>query len=760
MTKAFLATASVVALVFSGSAMAQDADTGGVGEDAADGNMIIVTATLREATLQEVPVAVSVISGAALDRAGVGAVDALVDVAPSLTFTKGANEQNSSLSIRGVGTTVFSLAAEPSTSVVVDGVVLSRGGMGFQDLVDIERVEVLRGPQSTLFGMNASAGVVSVTTKAPSRELSGTFDTLVTEDGEFRQRGTISGPIGDNAGVRLSGFYSDYDGSGLNFHNGERVNSAESWGLRGRLDVEPTDALELSVIADYRESDGTPISTLRQFNNAANNALVLPVVVGPENTDVNADGEIYSITEQWGVSGKAVYTFDNEFSLTSITAYREWFFDNNVDVDNTTNPPGTVGNPFTWNINQGTTDLAQISQEVRLASPSWDSFDFLIGAFFLDLDVTRTFARRWVFVPSAAVPTGGRSSQFEAGIGSSNLAGFVSGNVYPTEDLTIFGGLRLLRQKVNWSVFRDPANVLVPGDIPLAGEPGTAADFDGALHDTALTGNIGARYEIGDYGNVYASFSRGYKAGAYDAEFAAVETNQPVDPEVSDAFELGLKMSTLDSVLTANIALFYTKYRNYQAQSRGESETAPFVLRNAGEVSTRGVEAEFLLRPTDLLDISLGGAWIDARIDEFPGGPCFAGQTAAQGCVSGAQDLAGATLPNSPEWKFTASARQVIPLTNLPFDLFVQANGAYQTGVQYALSQDPRTMQEGYAIINAAIGIEDKDGHYSFQILGRNLTDQFYPGELFPSPSQGGRVTQNIARGAHRYFGVQGSISF
>jgi iron complex outermembrane receptor protein len=718
---------------------------------AEEGNAIVVTATRREATLQDVPVAVTVMSGERLDQAGVSATDALVDVAPSLTYTKGANELNSSFSIRGVGTTVFSVAAEPSVSVVVDDVVFARAGMGFQDLVDIERVEVLRGPQSTLFGMNASAGVVSVTTKAPSRVLSGDFDTLVTEDGEFQQRGTISGPLGDNAGARLSAFYNQFDGSSLNFHDGERLNDYENWGVRGKLAIDPTAALSLTVIGDYRKGNSTPIATIREFAIPARSALIAPAVPGDENTDVNVDGDTFNRTEQWGFSGKAEYAFDSDYTLTSVTAYRNWWFHNNVDVDGTPNPP--MPGLFTWNINEGTVDLSQFSQEVRLASPQWDRFDFLVGAFFLDLDLARMFQRRWVF------PAGGQSGRSDANVGTQNVAAFASANFRPTDALTVFGGLRLLRHKITWDFLRDPANVLVPGDTPQSGIPGTFADFEGKLVDTALIGNIGARYEIGDLGNVYASYSRGYKGGAADVEFGA-ENNAPVLPEESDAFEAGLKMSTPDRVLSANLAVFYTKFRNYQAQSRGESDLAPFILRNAGEVSTRGVEAEFFLKPTGLLDMSLGVAWIDAKIDEFPGGPCYFQQTAAQGCVSGAQDLSGATLPNSPEWKITASARQKIPLESLPFDAFVQANGSYQSEVQYALSQDPRTVQEGYALFNAAIGIEDKDGHYTFQIFGRNLTDQFYPGELFPSPSQGGRVTMQIARGSQRYFGVQGSVSF
>lgn len=750
------------ALLFAGAsvfstvtpALAQDelATSASADEAAQDGNAIIVTATRREETLQDVPVAVTVMSGESLAQAGVSATDALVDVAPSLTFTKGANELNSSFTIRGVGTTVFSAAVEPSVSVVVDDVVLARAGMGFQDLVDIERVEVLRGPQSTLFGMNASAGVVSVTTKAPSRVLSGEIDTLVTEDGEFQQRGTISGPLGDNAGIRLSGFYSEFDGNTLNFFDGKRLNGYENWGVRGKLVADPTTALSLTFIGDYREGESSPIATIREFTNPARNALIAPVVPGQENTDVNADAGALSESEQWGLSGKAEYLFDSDYTLSSITAYREWSFFNHVDVDNTPNPP-LPGGLFTWNINDGTVDLSQFSQEVRLASPAWDRFDFLVGAFFLDLDLDRGFERRWVF------PTGGRSGRSDANIGTQNIAGFASGNFYVTDALTIFGGLRLLHHKLTWNFLRDPANVLVPGDTPLGGTQGTFADFEGELIDTALIGNVGARYDIGDLGNVYASYSRGYKGGAADVEFGA-EENDSVLPEESDAFEIGLKMSTPDRVLSANFAVFYTKYQDYQAQSRGESDTAPFILRNAGAVSTRGVEAEFFLKPSDLLDVFVGAAWIDAKIDEFPGGPCFFRQTAAQGCVNGAQDLSGATLPNSPEWKFSASARQTIPLSNLPFDAFIQANGSYQSEIQYALTQDPRTIQDGYALINSAIGIEDKDGQYSFQIFGRNLTDQFYPGELFPSPSQGGRVTMQIARGSHRYFGVRGSVRF
>ncbi|WP_066560332.1 TonB-dependent receptor [Croceicoccus bisphenolivorans] len=762
---AFLAAAACGWAIAAAPANAQDVgeSEAGVEADAGGQNAIIVTAQRREQTLQEVPLAVSVLSAEELENSGVSAVDTLVDVVPSLTFTKGFDDESSSLSIRGIGTTVFSSAVEPSVSVVVDDVVMARNGQAFQDLIAIERVEVLRGPQSTLFGKNASAGVLSVTTKKPTFTLSGKVDTIATEDGEFQQRATVSGPLSDKVAARLTGYYKDYDGGSINRATGKRLNGWETFGFHGKLLVEPSDALSLMFNGDYRHSDANPQAAIRSLYTEANADLLDPVVPGEENTEIVSDADIFANTEAYGGSLTATYKFANDFELTSVSAYREWSQYYNSDVDHTANDPrpdlvvvdpdGSTPAFFSWNQNGGTYDLSQISQEIRLASPSYDGFDFLVGLFFFNHKLEHNFARRWVN------PTVSRSGQYTGNVETTNYAGFVSGNVYPAENLTIFGGLRLLHEKLEYSVFRDPTNVFVEGDSKLPGGQGTKADFADSISDTAVTGNIGLRYDVSDLGNVYASYARGYKGAGFNMVFAASE-EPPVKPETVDAFEIGLKMSTPDNVLSTNIALFYTDYRNYQAQSRGESIEEEFSLRNAGSLTTKGIEVEAFIRPSEHTRINLGAAYIKAKITEFPGGPCYFQQTEEQGCVDGAQDLAGGDLPNSPDFKLTGGIRQGIPIESLPFNAFVQANGTYQSEVQYALTQDPRTKLDGYAIINASIGIEADDGSYSFQIFGRNLTDKFYPGELFPSPGLGGRVTQQVARDNHRYFGVQGSVSF
>ncbi|MEL1249284.1 TonB-dependent receptor [Aurantiacibacter gilvus] len=755
-TKGLLLSASSAVLAFASPAMAQDQQEDGEtsGTSPASGNAIVVTATLREQTLQEVPVAVSVVSGDLLNSTGVSGIDQITEAVPSITFTKGNNESNSSLSIRGIGTNVFSPAVEPSVSVVFDGVVMARSGQSFQDFIDVERVEVLRGPQSTLFGKNSSAGVVSVTTADPSDYFTGDFDAMYAEGNEYQIRGTVSGPLSETVGVRLSAFHRSFDGLSTNLFDGSDANGYNTWGLRGKLQFEPTSDLTISLIGDYRDYEATPTFVLRGFDNPAANTLVAPLEPSLSNMDINVNLNPESLSTQGGGQLNVEYVFGNDMTLTSISAYRNWQFENELDVDGT---PLSVGQPpllpFAWESNSGRTDLDQISQEIRLASPDLGGFDFLVGAFAYHLNLDRYFQRRWVF--SGPNP---RSGQFNSTTETTNLAAFVSGNVY-FGNFNLFGGLRVIHEELEWDVLRDPANVLVPGDTALPGAAGQAADFSGSTSDTALTGTIGMRYDFGP-ANAYVRYSRGYKGQGFNVAFASLEGSQPIDAETVDAFEVGLKVETYDGVFSVNAAAFYTKYDNYQAQAQRPNDIT-FELANAGEISTRGIEIEASLQPSDLTSIRFGATLMDAHINSFPGGPCFPGQTEAQGCVGRAQDLAGAPLPNAPDLRLTAFARQYIPLgDSAPVDLYVQTNLIYQSEVQWSLNQDPRTLQDGYAVVNGAIGIEDRDGRYSLSVFVRNIFDQNQPASLSYSTTAGGRSLAQVWRNQERYFGVQGSFSF
>ncbi len=757
-TTTLMSCVSVASLISIGAitsvAHAQDAGA----ESERKLSTVTVTATKREQTLQEVPVAVSVLSDEILNSTGTGSVEALTDLTPSLTFNKGSNETNSSLSIRGVGTSVFSAAVEPSVSVVVDEVVMARAGQGFQDLIDVQRVEVLRGPQSTLFGKNASAGVVSVTTRGPSDTLTGAFDTeIAEEDTSYAVRGTVSGPISDTVGFRLSGFTKEYAGHTRNVATGERLDGYESWGIRGKLEAEPTDKLLLSFIAEYRELESTPSMTVLGSDDPAYIAAIAPVVPGVENTAVNINGRNYSLSEQSGVSAKIEYDFDNDFTLTSITAYREWDFENNLDVDGLALEDPEVGNLLTFDLNRGITNLDQFSQEVRLSSPVMGKVDFIVGGFAYFLNADRFFERRLeIALPSFSLA---QSAEFFGTVETKNPAVFASGNYYFNDQTSLFGGIRVLNEEISWDAFRDPANVLQPGDFPVGGPLGTYADFNGSIEDTAVVGNIGLRHTFSDLLNGYVSYSRGYKGGAYTVAFGTVPGADPVKPEESDAFEAGLKFVSSDGNLSANFAAFHTEYKNFQAQAQRPGDIT-FELTNAGVVSTQGLEAEFAASPTDLLDLNIGLAWIDAKIDEFPGAPCYAGQTAAQGCVGGVQDVSGGELPYSPDFRVTFYGRHTVPFESLPFDGYVQASGYWQDEMNFGLSQAPVAQADSRAIINASIGITDKSGRYQASLFVNNVFDEFYVTSITPFNLFGNAVFQTVPRDHQRYAGIRFGANF
>ena len=758
-TQSLLLSSCVAALTVSAPAAAQEAQPANSdAERDVSSNAIVVTATRREQTLQEVPVAVSVVSGELLDNSGVSGVDQISQAVPSVTFTQGNNENNSSLNIRGIGTNVFSSGVEPSVSIVFDDVVMARAGQGFQDFIDVQRIEVLRGPQSTLFGKNASAGVVSVTTKDATDYVTGEFDAMYAEGNEYQVRGSVSGPLSEGVAARVSAFYKQYDGMSENLFNGDTYNGYETWGVRGKLQMEPTDDLSLEFIGDYRDSTSTPTFVLAQALNPTVVAATAPLEIGLTNTDVNVNTPPRSDSEQWGAQMNAEYVLGNDFAINSTTAVRSYDFENNIDVDSTPalTPPADRSY-FLWDLNKGTTQLTQYSQELRLESPNLGGFDFLIGAFAYHVDLDSTFQRRWVQRNAAGneVP---RSGQFNSNNKTTNLAAFISGNIY-LGDLNLFGGLRVIHEKLEWQVFRDPANVVVAGDIALPGAAGQPADFNGSTSDTAVTGNIGARYDFGA-GNIYGSYSRGYKGQGFNTAFASLEGSEPVEAETVDAFEVGAKLSTYDDVLSVNLALFYTQYQNYQAQSLRPNDVT-FELRNAGEISTKGVEIETVLQPSDLTTLRLGATYMDAKIEKFPGGPCYSGQTAAQGCVNGAQDLAGADLPNAPELRLTGFARQLVPFGDgSPVDGFVQGNFSYQSSVQFALDQNPLARLDDFWLVNASIGVESKDENYSISLFVRNLFDQNLPQALSYSTASGGRVTAQTWRNQERYFGLQGRFSF
>ena len=313
---------------------------------------VTVTATRRSASLQSVPIAVSVLDGEALERSNRNSIDSIVAELPSVTFRQQGGNKDSTIFIRGVGTISTSPGVEPTVSTVVDGVVYARPGQATTDLLDIDRLEVLRGPQGTLFGKNASSGVLNIISRTPSEATTGYADAAYYQGDEKRVRAGIAGTlVPDLVRASLTGLYADYDGNVRNLYSGANVNGYQRKGARGKLLITPDGAVDITLIADYLHSTSSPTATITAATTPAFAAAIAPVVASADQRQVVNDIPSAITDINKGLSAQVDWRKDG-YTLTSITAVRGW--------DNTQHTTtSTIGN---------SADLARISSALPAAA--------------------------------------------------------------------------------------------------------------------------------------------------------------------------------------------------------------------------------------------------------------------------------------------------------------------------------------------------------------------------------------------------------
>jgi iron complex outermembrane receptor protein len=418
---------------------------------------VIVTAQKREERLQDVPLAVTALGGDALANRQIDDTNNLVQAVPSLSYQQGNNPSNTSFRIRGVGTSLFGQGVESSVSVVVDGVVAARQAQSFADFYDIERIEVLRGPQGTLFGKNATAGVINVVTARPSRELEGKMEVSAAEQDEYRVRGTIAGPLGETLAARFTGYYNDVGGHLDNVTTGEDHGGFESYGARVKLEWDATDNLNLLFSGDYRNNEsqccqGVFISSV----NPALAVLNLPVLASRENRLVTENTGTFFATEQSTFSLQGDLDL-GAVTLTSISAYQDFLVD--VDRIDTAVPiypgpgNGTGGASAAFDLNYGEVDLDQFTQELRLTSNGDARLTYVAGLFYMDLGIDRAFYRRRAICASGtlgqpcAAPVY-QSAQHRAHLSSEHMSAFGQMEYNIVGGLTGMLGMRYLYEKV------------------------------------------------------------------------------------------------------------------------------------------------------------------------------------------------------------------------------------------------------------------------------------------------------------------------
>ncbi len=764
---------------------------------------IIVTAQKRSERLQDVPVAVSVVSGDQLARQGGVNIESAQYLIPSVNIRKQGTPLNQTVFLRGIGTSSASIAFEPSVSTVIDGVVFSRAGEAFTDLVDIERLEVLRGPQGTLFGKNTSAGVLNIVSKKPGADFGGYVEgSYFFQNGsEYRVRGAVDVPLGANVRSRLTGFYGTYDGNIINdaANVNRRVNGYRHYGVRGIIEADISSTVKLTLIGDYRESkdnccapvvvgparnaDGTPY---QNFLDRA--AVALPALLGTNTRTVRQNTVTRAEEKAYGGSAQ----FDIELggpTVTSITAYRKYDTRELREGD-------FLDRPYVG-INQVSDDGPQIgntfSQELRIASPAKAQLEYVAGLYYSRADTQRTFTRSNINCSASTLATVGAGlipCSTTAGVSTltfplgtatfgsvfKNVAAFGQATFHATGSLRLIGGLRFTIDQLDTFHSRrtpvagasnPPFDQGVIDSISTAFPAGNPAAANGipfrqSIKAENLSGKAGIQYDILRGSTAYATYTRGYKGPALNVFFNLQPNGTaPIAAETSNSYEIGLKNSLFGGRLILNLAGYYTKYKNFQANNPdflfGQRITR---FTNAGEVSTRGFEADLIWRPVNDLTVNGGLAYTDAKVDN----PQFtAGVNVADVVPAGTQ------LAYAPKWKGSLGGEYRIRTGGFA-DVILGSQGSFQSSqisnfVGNAFIRGRSTIAP-YGLVDASIGLADRDDQFRVTFQVKNLFDtHFYAAISDGGPLSAGNTGSSsyvaiIPREADRYFGITARVKF
>jgi iron complex outermembrane recepter protein len=728
---------------------------------------IVVTARRRAEAAQDVPIALTALGGEALTRQGAFSIQAVSQQAPTLQYTS-SNPRNTALNIRGLGVS-FGLAndgLEQGVGFYVDQVYNSRPAAAAFDLLDIERIEVLRGPQGTLFGKNTTAGAVNIATKLPSFSPEGEAEGSIGTQGFVQLRGAISAPIiDDKVAFRLAVGKTFRDGFVRSTQSGRNVNDLDNLALRGQLLWKLSDALSLRLSGDYALSDAdcctqvyvrfgpTLRSPNRQFPALAAALGYTPPSLNPYDRLADVDAPIKARSALGGLSLIADYDFGKS-TLTSISAWRWWDWQPANDRDYTSlDILRQSANPVQQD---------QYSQEVRLASNGTNRLNYTFGlfAYYQKLrgqNVTEwgQDASFWLLGTQTANGTAIPNSLIDGYITRSNAvstiesyAGFGQLIWQISDTLSLTPGIRYTFEKKNANYEAAVGGGLSTSNAALANAKLSIfrpQAYRVGFSDDAVTGDINLSWQPARDVHLYASYSRGYKSGGINlAGLPFNASNNPalnraiISPERSNAYEIGVKTQWFDRKLTANFAAFRSDVRDFQANV---VDTGPGALRgylaNIEKVRSQGVEVDLTLAPVKGVSAYLRGAYTDAKYAAFSNAPCpleLISNTTSQ-C-----DLSGQQLPGTSKWAlgFGGEYQRAIPAANGV--LYAGIDGSYRSAYFADASDSAYLRIPGYTLFNLRTGFRSDKGWEMF-VLAKNVFDKNHLTLLTPQSGNSGLIS-------------------
>ncbi|QEI09180.1 TonB-dependent receptor [Pigmentiphaga aceris] len=730
---------------------------------------VTVTSRRREENDQDVPIPTSVLEGDNLETQRVYRVEDLQQLLPS-TSVAYINARQSSIAVRGLGNHPANDGLEGSTGVYLDNVYLGRPGMAVFDLLDIEQIELLRGPQGTLFGKNTTAGLLNIHTRLPTFTPERSVQVSVGQRGLVQTQAIMSGKVAENVAGRLLVYDAHDQGSVTNIANGTRMNGGTRTGLRGQLLVQPDDKFSLRLVADYhieRSSYGTQVlynlgPGLAFRRATAAGATNIPT--DPTRYEVNLDGRQHVSVNQGGLSAEANWRLPSGFRFTSITAGRMW--DYTPANDDNINIPVIRNNGFD-------VQHRQFSQEFRLSSPAGREVDYVLGAYYYHQRMRNQLINDFGPAADAAlsgVPSGllaNVSSRSFGALDTDSYALFSQATWHATSRLDFSAGARATYEDKQASVWRASPVGGAPQLAPVRNSPGLLGAYNTgpiSLHSWSPSGLLGTSYRFSPDFLGYANLSHGEKSGGVNlAGPGNAATLGPsslkVGQERVNSLDLGFKSSWWDRKLQFNANLFWAEVSGYQATllvpQPGVDGAFVQTLTNAGDIRSRGAEFDLRAAPVRGLTLMMNGSFNDARYRRYDNAPCPAETAILR--PNATCDLGGRQVAGAPRWIFNVGAEYRQPVGH---------NAQHYTAVSYAW----RSAQDGsldasvysripsYGVLNVATGWDITQGEnlWSVSLWVRNVTDKRY----FPAVVATANGAYTASVGTPRTIGATVRYSF
>lgn len=677
---------------------------------------IVVTARKTPELLSRVPLSITSVSAETINDAGLDEVSDLFAFAPNVDISGGiAAQLQGQISIRGISTLVRNIGLETGVGLYVDGVYAGRPGAFTQNLFDVERVEIARGPQGTEYGKNTIAGVIHVYTPEPDDVPSGYAQLEFGNYDHVSAQGALGGPLGDGISARGAISYVNRDGFYRHLSDGKDAGSADTLGWRMAVKAQPSDDLTILLRADGLRDRGVP--AFFQADQLAGFPPEFPANE-PRHIDNNRPNRLSR--DIYGVSLTADWEIGNA-TLTSITAFRDSSYEASLD-DDQTQIDFVAADDFG-------DDSKFVSSELRLAGTSnW--LNYLAGAYYFDQSIETD--RKLALGADLGVP-GEPALTTRGRVDSESFGLFGRLDVEPTDRLLVSAGLRYTHERKQVGFQQGDES----GIFTLLGFPNLL--FEDQSNDNDVSPTVSASYELADGINAYVRFSQGFKSAGYNVDISSSLEGLSARSEKATSYEAGLKTLLLDDRLRVNLAVFHTDYDRLQVSQVLGSGIA---LTNAGQARTRGAEFEFSLDVLSGLKLEGNAALLDAEYARFPncGVPALAG--------GGVTDCSGNNLVLAPE--FTGHAAVQYETTVGIYDILARFDVDHRSTVFFEPTNQPAFAGEARTLLNARVGF----GHDWWKAIAwiRNITDD--TSRTYADDRSAIGVLRTAAYGAPRTFGV------